>query len=228
MKAYIGEVIGTGLLTLVVILATVTGPLLSIIFSVFTLMFIAYTIGHISGAHVNPAITIGALAINKISPKRALGYLVAQFAGAALAVLFIKYAGIASISANESLASGKLFLAEMLGTAVFAYGVASVITAKNDKTSGGFIVGLSLFIGVIVSSLMLTGGEGAAALNPAVAFGLNALNWASVIGPIVGGIVGMILFVLLTDSGAVYFAELKNRLARLMSTSNSGSSNSVN
>lgn len=228
MKAYISEVIGTGLFTLVVVLSAAAGPWGSAIFTVFTLIFLAYTIGHTSGAHVNPAITIGALAVQKISLKRAIGYIVAQFAGAALAVLFIKYADIATITANESVASGKLFLAEMVGVTIFAFGVASVLMGKNEKGSSGFIVGLSLFVGIIVSSFMLTGAAApvAAILNPAAAFGVNALNWASVLGPIVGGIVGMALFVLLSDSSRQYIAHMQSMFKGLSSDTSTHSHNS--
>ena len=82
------ELFGTFLLSLVVVTGIVLGMnIITAVFAAMLLAIIVYTVGHISGAHINPGITVGAFLINKISWKDALVNLAAQFAGAGLAIL---------------------------------------------------------------------------------------------------------------------------------------------
>lgn len=186
MKSYIAEAIGTCLLTLVLIMGATLGPWIGAVMAAFVLMYVVYGFGHVSGAHINPAITLGALSVNKITPLRALYYIVAQLAGASVAVGVLYYSKIASPTAVESVWSWKLFLAEVLGMIIFSYGVASVAFKKVESAASGFVVGLSLFLGLVASMLLLGNSGDSAVLNPAVAFGLSLTSWATVIGPIVG------------------------------------------
>lgn len=198
MKSYIAELVGTCLLTLVLILATIANPWVATIFAVFTLIFLSYTIGHVSGCHVNPAITLGAMMVKRISPKRALFYVISQLAGAALAILFVKWIGAEIQQAAAMPLNWKLFSAELVGTIVFGFGVAAVAFRRVERGPSGFVVGLSLFGGIALSSLMLGGAQGAI-LNPAVAFGLNVMSFESLLAPIIGAIIGMWLYVLVSE-----------------------------
>ncbi len=215
MKPYIAEVIGTCIFTLVLILATAANPWVATIFAVFTLMFIGYGFGHVSGGYVNPALTLGAMFTNKISLVRAIYYIVSQFAGAAIAVLIIKYANIASPSTVENVSSWKLFSAELIGTILFGYGVAAVVFGKVHKAASGFVVGISLFAGVILSSLFLNGTELSASLNPAISFGLKSLNASTILGPILGAIIGFWLFVYLGESAVQTWRGVKDSFKRM-------------
>lgn len=221
MKPYIAEVLGTCIFTLVLILATAANPWVATIFAVFTLMFLGYSLGHVSGAYVNPALVIGAMFVNKISPLKALYFIIAELAGAALAVLVIKYSGIATPAGMESVFSWKLFSAELIGTALFAYGVATVAFGRTHRAATGFVVGISLFAGIIISSLFLNGTAVSASLNPAVSFGLKSLNLASILGPILGSIIGMWLYVYLSEDVKQVWNGLKNSLIPKASVSSS-------
>jgi aquaporin Z len=212
MKAYIAEAIGTCLLTLVLIIATGANPWVATIFGVFTLMYIAYSFGHISGAHVNPALTLGALATGRISAMKALFYIIAQIAGAAGAILIVKAAGIDLTAAVAAAFSWKLFFAEFIGMFVFGYGVAAVMARRVHPAATGFVVGISLFGGIIVSSLLLSGSTMSATLNPAVAYGLNVLSLASILGAILGSIAGMWVFALLSENVKSVCASAKKAL----------------
>lgn len=199
MKPYIAEVLGTCIFTLVLILATAANPWVATIFAVFTLMFLAYSLGHVSGAYVNPALVVGAMFVNKITPLKALYYIIAEIAGAALAILVIKYAGIATPGAATTAFSWHLFSAELIGTALFAYGVATVAFGRTHRAATGFVVGISLFAGIILSSLFLNGTSFSASLNPAISFGLQGLNLATIFGPVLGAIIGMWTYVYLSE-----------------------------
>jgi len=189
IQKYLAELVGTFGLTLVAALCITKG------FGAFTPFMVAiilglfvYSIGHISGAHVNPGITLGALSIKKISPVDALLYIIAQFAGAALAVLLMIGFKIVVPTAPASILNGMLVAcAEAVGMFFFAFGVASVIYGRASSAMSGVVVGGSLLIGLILSSTL--GAIGI--LNPAIAFGLHAFTWAYVLGPIVGSVVGM-------------------------------------
>ena len=200
MKPYIAELVGTCLFTLVLILAAGSGAWVVTIFAVFTLTMLSYVIGHVSGAHVNPAITVGAIVTARIKPMRGLYYIIAQLAGAAVAILLSKWIGLGIVANPHADISWRLFAAELVGTLVFAFGVASVMFKRSQPTSSGFVVGLSLFTGIILSSLMLGGSAvQGAVLNPAISFGLNLITIEALIAPLIGAILGMWLFVILSE-----------------------------
>lgn len=199
MKPYIAEVLGTCILTFSLIIATTLGPWIGSIIAAFILMFVVYTMGHISGAHINPAITLGALSIGKIRPFKALHYILAQIAGAALAVTILHYTKISSPSDTTFTFSWLVLFAEIIGMAIFAFGVASVVYKRGEFVTSGFVVGLSLFIGLIVSLLLIGNSGGSAFLNPAVAFGLGGFGITSLIGPIIGSVIGMWVYSYLSE-----------------------------
>ncbi len=212
MKAYIAEAIGTCVLTLVLILATGANPWVATIFAVFTLMYIAYSFGHVSGAHVNPALTIGALVTGRIGRLKALYYVIAQIAGAAAAILVVKAVGVDLAAAATTDFSWRLFFAEGIGMFIFGYGVAAVMAGRVHAAASGFVVGISLFGGIIVSSLLLSGTNMSAVLNPAVAYGFNALSVSSILGAILGSVIGMWVFALLSENVKTVCANAKKAL----------------
>lgn len=196
---------GTCLFALIIILASGSGAWVVTIFAVFILTMLSYTIGHVSGAHVNPAITVGAIMTNRIKPLKGLYYIIAQLAGAALAILFSKWIGIETIVSAHNGIDWRLFAAELAGTLVFAFGVASVMFKRTQPGPSGFVVGLSLFGGIMLSSLILSTSDQGAVLNPAIAFGLNLVTWEAMLAPLLGSVIGMWLFVAISeDCGATW------------------------
>ncbi len=157
-----------------------------------TLGLLVHTIGATSGAHVNPAITLGLLSIRKIKAVPAILYIAAQMLGALAAWQLINYFLGSDIQSIANKFEWKVFSAELAGALVFGFGVASAIYQKYEGTKLAFTVGGSLTIGILVASL---GSNGV--LNPAVALGLQSWNWAYATGPIAGSIVGMNLYALL-------------------------------
>jgi glycerol uptake facilitator-like aquaporin len=151
-----------------------------------TLALLAYSLGPISGCHINPAVTIGAWSIKKINTRDAVIYIISQFIGAAVAMAIAKSVGnyYPAFTTPNTLAVG---FAEAIGAFFFTFGIASVIYAKTPHDVSGLVVGGSLLLGVGIAVLMGSMGM----LNPAVAFGTGAINFMYVIGPIVGAVAGM-------------------------------------
>ncbi len=165
----------------------------------------AYSIGNISGCHINPAVSIAMLVTKKLSIKDFVGYVVAQFAGGLagagiLAFFFHKestdFATNALISFDNYGAYGHTgvlpsFIAEVMLTAVFVFAILGVTSkAKNDNIAG-LVIGMSLTL-VHILGIALTGTS----VNPARSFGVallkggEALNnvWIFILAPLVGGV----------------------------------------
>ncbi len=187
-KKYIAEFVGTFALSFVVLvaLAYVGGlPVAVPVIAGLTLALFVYTIGPISGCHINPAVTLGLLSVKKIAPYDALNYIIAQVLGAFGAILVAKYFDItSSMSAGDF--SLSVFVAEMLGAFFFCFGIASVVYGKAKEQMSGFVIGGSLVLGVLVSSL--AGASGI--LNPAVAIALSSFSIVYLFAPIIGAVIG--------------------------------------
>lgn len=170
----------------------------------------AYAIGHISGCHINPAITISMLATGKISSKDATGYIIAQLAGAIVgsALLWLIASGKAdyTIAANGlgqngvesespdgySLLSG--LVAEIALTAIFLLVVHGSTSKANGHTAlAGLAIGLSLtlihIVGIPVTGVSV---NPARSIGPAIFVGGAALSqlWIFIVGPLIGGLIG--------------------------------------
>lgn len=188
-KKYIAEFLGTFTLSFVVLAAVVTTtalPLVIPVMAALTLGLFVYTIGALSGSHINPAVTIGLLSVKKITTKDAAFYIVAQIFGAAVAVALVKVLGLALPVAVVATFLWPVFMAEALGAFFFAFGIAAVVYNKAPDTFSGVVVGGSLLLGILIASL----GGASGILNPAVAFALNSVTIVYVLAPIVGSVLG--------------------------------------
>lgn len=179
MKETIAEFIGTFTLIFIgcfsVILATST-PNINVLVPAlahgFAVIAIIYTYGHISGAHVNPAVTLGLLVGDRITLTKALFYIVAQFLASILAVLLI----VAMLGSNENLGetTGTLTANNIwqaaLFEAVLTFFLVSVVFQAGVYGKAGNVAGLAIgftLIGLILAGGVFTG----ASLNPARTFG---------------------------------------------------------
>ncbi len=189
-KKYIAEAIGTFALSFVVLGAVSlkgTVPLPVPMIAGLTLALFVYTIGGLSGCHINPSVTLGLLSVKKISIKDAAGYIVAQMLGAFGAVLLAQVFVIVRPVPGDVLAfDATIFGAEALGTFFFTFGIASVVYGKAKEQMSGIVVGWSLLLGVLIASF--AGASGI--LNPAVAFALNSATLVYIFAPIVGSVLG--------------------------------------
>ncbi len=157
------------------------------------------SLGHISGAHFNPAITIGCWVTRKISTIDALGYWVAQLAGATVAAYLLRplpfdvwapvQLGAPSLASGISRTNGMIFEGIMTFFLVFVVFATAIDSRGAFNKIAGFAIGLTITMGALFGG-PFTG----AALNPARAFGpaLAANHWTNHgvywIGPLAGGV----------------------------------------
>jgi aquaporin Z len=225
LTASIAEFIGTFLLATVVLAAS--GQPLFVLFAVLAIVLV---VGGVSGAHLNPALTIGALATRRISLTRAAGYVVAQVLGALLALVvlnaFVSAAPEVSQQAQAfgqsaptlfsapEITEGKewvVLAAELLGSLVLAFGVAAGIRmSRAGDLTHAFAYGASVYVALLVAGTAANYVGTAAVLNPALASSLQALSFelwpilVYVVTPLVGGVLGFALSDLLrSDSDVV-------------------------
>ena len=188
-QKYLAEYFGTLTLTLVVILSLAgIFPVSTPVLAAITLGLFVYSVGHISGTHLNPAVTIGLLAIKKINSSDALSYIMVQIFGAITALIIGMFMGISyEIVAENNLMIG---IAETAGMILFSFGIASVVFGNVHKAVSGVVIGGSLFMGIAIAALMGSNGV----LNPAVAVGIKSFSLMYMLGPIVGSVIGMKLY----------------------------------
>jgi len=194
-KKYLAEFFGAFTLTLVVILSLAeVFPVPTAVLAAITLGLFVYSIGHISGSHINPAVTFGLLFIKKIDTNEALSYILAQLFGATMALVLSLFLDITyDITVGKTLMIG---LAEMVGMIMFSFGIASVVLGNVHKAVSGLVIGGSLFMGIALAVLLGSNGV----LNPAVAIGIKSFSLPYIVGPIVGSVIGMKLYGFI-DSG---------------------------
>ncbi len=186
VKKYLAEALGAFTLTLVVALSiAVPFPVPTPLLAGLVLGLFVYTIGHLSGSHINPAVTIGLWSIKKITAGQAALYIIFQLAGAwAAGILVSSVVGITPLTVSGDFIIG---FAEALGTFFFTFGIASVVYGKVSDVMSGIVIGGSLFLGIVVAVTLSSNGV----LNPAVAMGIGSFNVMYLLGPIVGCVAGM-------------------------------------
>jgi aquaporin Z len=182
MNKYIAEFIGTFFLVLT-IGCTGVGAGAGVIAPLAigaALMVMVFAGGHISGAHYNPAVTLGVLIRGKVNGADVVPYMVAQLAGAMIAALAVKFlrAGVAVTPITPHV--GPALLAEFLFTFALVYVVLNAATAEG--TSGNSFYGLAIGMTVMTGAFAV-GDISGGAFNPAVAFGICLLgisSWANI------------------------------------------------
>lgn len=222
MKKYLAEMIGTMVLVLMgcgtaVSLgcnvgnpATVIGTALAFGLAVVAM---AYTIGGISGCHINPAITLANYLTCRMKGKEAGMYILFQIIGAIIGSLLLyiltSSAGLSGTGANDLQPSGDGnvgvaggLIAEILFTCVFVLVVLGSTSKTNGATNNfaGLAIGLSLVL-VHLACIRYTGTSvnPARSIGPALFEGGSALAnlWIFIVGPFVGGALAAGLWIML-------------------------------
>lgn len=190
------EFLGTSVLVMMVLVLSQTtsvpyfiGTSAALALGVVYMMF-----SGVSGGHFNPAITIGVWASKKItqnSTVNAIAYIVAQVLGALASWQLYQYFVNQKLTAQPVKYSLPLLVAEAVGTFILALGFATAASRAFSALESALTYGFSLFVGIMVAAT-----ASAAFLNPAVALGQRGFNfnWVYIVGPLLGGIIGIGLY----------------------------------
>ncbi len=192
----LAEFLGTALLTLAVLAvskSTIGIPYFVAIAAGLVVATVTLTLGAVSGAHLNPLVTIGLWTVRRIKILPAIVYLAAQFLGGIAAYWLFTYFVGQTWSNTHSSFEARVLVAEAVGAFIFSLGWAATVFQKLEGGRAAATVGMSLMLGVLVSAA----GAGGI-VNPAVALGAQSWVWGTfVLGPILGGIIGFNLYSLL-------------------------------
>jgi aquaporin TIP len=166
-------------------------------------------VGVISGGHINPAVTLGFLVTRRIAASLAIAYMVAQFAGAALAGLLLKWVLPTAAQNAAHFGAPHVGTGATAGTAVVVETVLTFFlvwvvfaTAVDPRGAYKQIAGLAIGLTIAFDVLMGYGISGAA-MNPARAFGPQLVGhqwsnwWVWYVGPFAGAVIAAALFELL-------------------------------
>ena len=219
MKKYLAEFIGTFVLVLfacgtAVVLgcSTVSADVAyfgtALAFGL-VIVAMAYSIGNVSGCHINPAVSIAMLVSGKLSVKDFIGYVVAQFLGAiaGAAVLLALVGPGTSLGAN-GLYDGNVWLSllvEVILTCVFVLAILGVTSKTENGSVAGIVIGLTLVL-VHIFGIHFTGTSvnPARSFGPALLVGGEALAnvWVFIVAPLVGGVLAALIWKVLDGKKA--------------------------
>lgn len=220
MKRYIAEAIGTFTLVFFGVGSAVLagGDIgyvgISFAFGI-SVVAMAYSIGHISGAHLNPAVSMGALVAGRMQPGDFIGYMVAQTVGA-IAAAFVIFLIATNKLAGHDLASAGLgqngwgagylgefglvsaLIFEVVASALFITVILGVTQSGTATTAfAGLAIGLTLvMIHLVGIPITGTSVNPARSIGPALFAGADAMSqlWLFIAAPLAGGALGGLLF----------------------------------
>ena len=185
------EFLGTGVLVMVaLVLSETTGVPYFIGTSVALTLALVYVLfGSVSGGHFNPAITLGMWTARRITTIRGISYVAAQFLGAAGSWQLYQYFTHHTLAVKTTAWSTPMMLAELVGTAILAMGLTAALVKGLDTLTTALAYGAAFFVGILVAATASAGY-----LNPATALAIRNFNGVYILGPLVGGIVGVNLY----------------------------------
>lgn len=202
-KALVAEFVGTFALIFIGAGAGVlSGSLVAVALAHgLVIVGFAYAYGHISGTHINPAVTIGLLVGKQIDAMTAVGYIVAQLLGgivAGFALSFVLGGADSGLGATV-LADGVSPLQGLVVETILTFFLVNTIYNAAVSGKGGNMAGLAIGMTLVFSILMggpLTGASlnPARTLGPAIASGNFADVWVYLVGPILGGVLAALLY----------------------------------
>lgn len=181
-----------------------------------TVLTMAYAVGHISGGHFNPAVSIGLYAGGRFSPKDLFGYIGSQVFGGVVAasVLYVIYKGIDANVIDNTMpgafaANGygylsphgydviSAFVAEFVLTAFFLIIIMGATDEKANTKFGGVAIGLALtLIHLISIPITNTSVNPARSISQAIFAGGDYISqlWLFILAPVAGAIVGALIY----------------------------------
>lgn len=204
LAAVAAEFLGTGMLTFAVLTAATRGAIPAAFAAGLSLVIGVLFFAKVSGAHFNPAITLGFWTAGKVKTLKAIVYIAAQMLGAYGAFKLFEYITGNPLNTGSGEFNARGLTAEAIGTFVLAFAVAVAVFRKYTVGQAAATIGAGIAVGVVIASAGSIGF-----INPAI--GLSVLGFDSwvwgiyVVGPIVGAIVAVNLYALLFDDERAAF-----------------------
>jgi MIP family channel proteins len=206
MRRYVAELVGTFALVAVgpgaVMVSASTHAFgaagVALAFGLVITLAVAAT-GHLSGAHINPAVTIGFWSVGRFPRRDVVPYVVAQLVGAIAAAALLRWllGPIASLGATvPTLSVGRAFVIELGFSGLLAFVIMAVATEdKSPPAVAPFAIGATVFAGALVTG-PLTGGSfnPARSLGPALVANEWTSHWLYWLAPIAGMVLAMHLY----------------------------------
>ncbi len=184
----------------------------------FVIVAMAYSVGNVSGCHVNPAVSLAMLINGKLTPAEFAGYVISQFLGAIAGgfILYGMFTGSTFLAQNGMgtngygelsavhISAGGAFITEIVLTFVFVFAICGVTSKAEFGNAAGLVIGLSLTL-VHLLGLPLTGTS----VNPARSFGAALVSaifgcangsaalgqvWLFIVAPLIGGACAAIVY----------------------------------
>jgi len=188
---------GTG----AIVINDVSGGVVSHVGVAFTFGLIVlamiYTLGDISGAHLNPAVTIGFFAARKLSASQVLPYVMSQCTGAIVASLCLRLLFPTNATLGSTFPAGpplQSFILEVILTAILMFVILGVSTGASEKgITAGIVVG-----SVIALEALFAGPISGASMNPARSLGPALISfkmaslWIYLTAPVLGAALGVL------------------------------------
>ena len=210
-RKYLAEFIGTGVLVFVACVVAgqvckpemaAAGQLMTALAFGLVIVAMAYSIGNVSGCHINPAVSLAMLISKKMSVKDFIGYVIAQYlgatAGAGLLYAIVKNPNELGANALAGGDEGSILISlaiEAALTFVFVLAILGVTSKESNGAVAGLVIGGALVL-VHLLGIPFTGTS----VNPARTFGPALFNgslsiyWVFLVAPLVGGALAAVVY----------------------------------
>jgi glycerol uptake facilitator-like aquaporin len=191
VAAVLAEFLGTSVLVMVaLILGQTTAVSYFIATSLGVTAVAVYMLfSYVSGAHTNPAVTFGMWTARQIGTLKAIAYIAAQLLGGIASWQLFQYLTNHTLTAKSTTFSTPVFVAELIGAAIVAMAFTAALNRRFESLYSGLMVGAAYFAGIIIAATASSGY-----INPAVALGSRAWSSAYILGPLLGGLIGVNLY----------------------------------
>ena len=206
INKYLAETVGTFILVLggsmsILAVQSTAGPVMAVVPFGFGLSLLAaiYAVGHVSGGHFNPAVTLAMWLDKRTSFSDLIGYWIGQVVGGAVAAAIVliasSRAGVFSTNTypGEGVGLGVAFLAEFVLSLIFVL----VILASSSKAPAmaGLVIPLTL-VAVHLAGIPVSGSSvnPARTLGPALVGGIDSSLWIYMVAPLAGAVIGWVFW----------------------------------
>ena len=224
--AILAEIVGTMILTIILLTLGIYNPL----YLIFGILAITIGVFALSGAHLNPAITVGMMASRRVSAIRGTLYIISQVLGAWFGLLIVsafRSAGGESAAALPEMATveGTMFWAvtmvEFIGAIIIGFFFARALIYKRSAFTFGAVVASGVFVAVLIAIVITSNFlqlQDVFVLNPAVAIMYNVLpseaaDFGTLIGEIGKALTTYAIFPMLGATVGFYLSDFMGKLS---------------